>query len=236
MYNIAILDDEQKIIDLLIGYLTRFSEESGETFKITSYTDPLIFLGEFTRQKFDMIFLDIEMPTRNGMDTAKRIRESDDDVVIVFVTNMAQYAIQGYVVQAYRFLVKPVSYNDFSTLIAQISTKLGKNRNENAVMITSAGAIQKIFVKEIIFVEIFGHKATYHLTDRDINCWSTMKSIKADLEKYDFALCNSCYLVNLSYVTSINDFELTLLNGRKLSVSHSKKKEIMQKMAAYLGR
>lgn len=236
MFHIAILDDEQRVIDEMKDYLADYSVQTGESLGIAEYTDPLKFLDEFSRSRYDIIFLDIEMPDRNGMETARKIRELDEDVILVFVTNMAQYAIRGYEVDAYRFLVKPIGFHDFSTLMAQIVTKLRKMPKGETITITSAGSIEKLFVRDILYVDIYGHKATYHLGNREFATWESMKVIASKLEPYDFALCNSCFLVNLRYVKAIRDLDLTLVNGTVLAISHGKKREILQKLSDFLGR
>lgn len=236
MCNIAILDDEKQIIGELSGYFKTYSEQSGRKFGISTYTDSLKFLSSFSRGKYDAVFLDIEMPVLDGMKTAERIRALDEDVVIVFVTNMAQYAIQGYSVQAYRFLVKPIFYNDFSTVLAQIMTKLSKRVYDKYITVTSAGKQERLCIQDLYYVEIYGHKIKYHYSGGIIESWGTMKAVAAELEKFDFVRSNVCYLVNLKYVKMIDGYELVLTDGTKLAVSHSKKKEFMQKMAAFLGR
>ena len=116
MIRIAIVEDEPESREQLIRYLRRYEDENDVKFQVTEYKDGLDILDEYGGQ-FDLILLDIRMKFVDGMETARKIREKDRNVIIVFITNMAQYAIQGYDVEARGFILKPVRYSAFSQQI-----------------------------------------------------------------------------------------------------------------------
>ena len=95
MLHIAMVEDEERYINQMQDFIRRYGEESGEEIQFTIFRDGTEILRQY-RPIFDIIFLDIEMPGLDGMSTAEQIRKFDSDVVLVFVTNMAQYAIRGY--------------------------------------------------------------------------------------------------------------------------------------------
>ena len=95
MIKIAIVEDEAAVRDQLTDYVRRYTRQYGTEFEVTCFTDGDEILENY-RPAFDIIFLDVEMKRLNGMETAQRIRELDDDVLLIFITNMAQYAIKGY--------------------------------------------------------------------------------------------------------------------------------------------
>ena len=97
MIKIAIVEDAVR--DQLTDYVRRYTRQYGTEFEVTCFTDGDEILENY-RPAFDIIFLDVEMKRLNGMETAQRIRELDDDVLLIFITNMAQYAIKGYSVGA----------------------------------------------------------------------------------------------------------------------------------------
>ena len=112
MINVAIVDDDEKVADMLRSYLERFSKENDIEFQAESFGCAVDFLSAFT-DRYDIVFLDIELPDMNGIDAARKMREIDGTVALIFVTNMRQYAINGYEVNADDFIVKPVPYFDF---------------------------------------------------------------------------------------------------------------------------
>lgn len=99
MYRIAIVEDDQNAAEVLRSYLQRYEEENGEQFSVSSFANGLLFLKE-QESGFDIVFMDIEMPALDGMETAKLLRRVNDISCLIFVTNMASYAIKGYEVDA----------------------------------------------------------------------------------------------------------------------------------------
>ena len=102
MAQIAVVEDNDAMRAQLCGFIAQYAQESGHQLDVTAFSDGAQLVEPY-RPGFDIIFLDIEMPTLGGMPTAERIRRQDPDVVLVFVTNMAQYAIRGYEVDALDF-------------------------------------------------------------------------------------------------------------------------------------
>lgn len=112
MTRIAIVEDEAAVREQLAGYVQRYTRQYGTPFEVTEFADGMEILEDY-RSQFDIIFLDVEMKHLDGMETARRIRERDGGVLIVFITNMAQYAIRGYAVGALDYVLKPVPYLHF---------------------------------------------------------------------------------------------------------------------------
>ena len=113
MIRVAIVEDEAAVREQLAGYVQRCTRQYGTLFEVTMFTDGLEILEEY-RPVYDIIFLDVEMPQLDGMETARRIRAMDSEVQLIFITNMAQYAIKGYAVGALDYVLKPVPYFAFS--------------------------------------------------------------------------------------------------------------------------
>ena len=118
MPRIAVVDDQPDMRQQLCSMIDQYSRENNCMLEVTAFSDGAQIITNYCKG-FDIIFLDIEMPELGGMDAAERIRTVDPDVVLVFVTNMAQYAIRGYEVDALDFVLKPVNYYQFSTKLAR---------------------------------------------------------------------------------------------------------------------
>lgn len=109
MIRVAIVEDEEAVREQLLGYVQRYTRQYGTTFEVRTFSDGVEILEGY-RPVYDLILLDVEMKHLDGMETAQRIRALDSDVMIVFITNMAQYAIKGYAVGALDYVLKPVPY------------------------------------------------------------------------------------------------------------------------------
>ena len=99
MIRIAMVEDEAAVREQLMGYVQRYTRQYGTEFSVTEFADGVDILEDY-RPVYDIVFLDVEMKHLDGMETARRIRALDADVVLIFITNMAQYAIKGYAVGA----------------------------------------------------------------------------------------------------------------------------------------
>ena len=127
--RLALVDDDAEICSLLRAYVQRYNTEYGTSISTYDFTSGSDLLHHYERGVFDVIFLDIEMPGINGMETATQIRRIDDAVALVFVTHLAQFAVQGYEVQASDYIIKPLSYFDFAMKITRIlKTIEGENK------------------------------------------------------------------------------------------------------------
>ena len=129
MAQIAVVEDNDAMRAQLCGFIAQYAQESGHQLDVTAFSDGAQLVEPY-RPGFDIIFLDIEMPKLGGMPTAERIRRQDPDVVLVFVTNMAQYAIRGYEVDALDFVLKPVSYYQFSTKLERALQRIQRRRGQ----------------------------------------------------------------------------------------------------------
>ena len=113
MYRVAVVDNEKEQTDLFVRFIADFCKETGEQIETVAFSSGVDFISDY-QGDFDIVFMDIEMPELDGMETCKRLREADSAITIIFITNMAQFAIKGYEVNALDFVVKPVDYYCFS--------------------------------------------------------------------------------------------------------------------------
>lgn len=111
--RVAIIEDDEATRCQLVNYLQRYTRQYETEFQIQQFSDG-IQLAENYRPIYDILLMDIEMAQLNGMETARRIRKFDEEVLIVFITNTAQYAIKGYEVGALDYILKPIPYFSFS--------------------------------------------------------------------------------------------------------------------------
>lgn len=232
MINVAIVEDEKSESSLLAEYLTTYTKDHGVEFHTVIYENPITFLTGY-KSNFDLVLMDIEMPDINGMETARKMREIDKTVTLIFVTNMAQFAIKGYEVDAFDFMVKPVSYFDFALKLGRAIERI-RSRKEIKIPIAVEDSVKYVTPLELMYVEIIKHRLLYHTTEGVFETYGTMKKIEPTLLAADFAKCNNCYLVNLRYVTGIKGYAVTV-GGDELQISHPKRREFVKALNDYLG-
>ena len=234
MIKTAIVEDEKDAADTLNAYIGRWADENGETLGVKIYDNAVTFLTDY-RADADIVFLDIEMPMLDGMSAAEKLRETDPYVIIVFVTNMKQYAIRGYSVGALDFIVKPVSYAALSSLMTK-ARKLISSRGGSEITVGSGSAVRRVPLSRILYVEVSRHRLTYHTEDGDFETWGNLGDIEAELPADSFSRCNSCYLVSLGHVIAVEVDDVLLAGGVRLRISHLKKKNFLADLARYIGR
>lgn len=232
MIRIAIVEDEDFYVNQLTEYLRKYEKEAGEEFEITVYRDGDGITAKYKAQ-FDIILMDIQMKFVNGMSAAEEIRKVDSEVIIIFITNMTQYAIRGYEVDALDYILKPVSYFAFSQRIGKAVARL-KKRGGNYITVNVKGGILRLHTSDIYYVESEGHNLIYHTSSGNHVAAGTIKSVEEQLEKMDFSRGNKGYLINLEHVEGIRD-KCAVVKGELLLLSRSRMNIFMQDLTKYWG-
>ena len=232
MYRVAIVEDEEAAAKSLSLYLERFGQEVGEGFQIVSYPDPVALLDKYPG--FDLIFMDIRLPHMDGMKGAIKLRERDRCAKLIFVTSMAQYAARGYEVDAMDFMVKPVHYSDFCFKMKRVMNALHMDRSKD-LFITHSGGMVRLRSEELLYVEVRGHKLTWHLMDRVIESRGSMDTAREILSSLTFLRPHNSYLVNPRHIDWVQGYELSV-GGEVLSISHPRKKGFMEEMTSWYAR
>ena len=221
MIRVAILDDEESQIETIISHLERFQSETGEDFTPSVFKNAVSFLADY-KADFDLVFMDIRMPYITGIDAAKMLRERDQNVALIFVTSLAQYAVDSYKVEASDYLLKPISYIDFKLSLTRVLKKIAK---DDFLTISYKNSVNRLRISEIRYVETSeNHKIVYHTAHGDLTRFASIKKAEDELASKGFASCNQCYLVNLAYVASVEGFVCKLRDGTELQISQPKRK------------
>ena len=234
MYHIAIVEDEPEFSMQLQQYLKQYQRENNVECKISVFGDGAEILKDY-KAKYDAIFMDIEMPGVNGMDAAEKIREMDEEVVIMFITNMAQYALLGYSVGALDFVMKPVNYYTFAMKVRRVLKRIQKRESwQNTIVLNLPDGLKKIDTKQIYFVEIQNRLLHYHTTEGEYVLKGTMQGAEQMLETDTFVKCNHWYLVNLRHVKEVRK-NIAVVGQYELEISRRNKSAFMQALTEYLG-
>lgn len=232
MYHIAVVDDDREFSSKVQEYLDRYQQENGEKFEVEVFYDGAKIIENYTPQ-YDLILLDIEMPTVNGMDAAEKIRELDEHVVLMFITNMAQYAIRGYSVGALDFVMKPINYYTFSMKIKRALKRVQK-KEMPTILLTTPDGVKKLNVSQIYYVEIQGHMLHYHTDEGEFVVRGTLLSAEQMLPSGFFVKCNHWYLVNLQHVTEVRK-NTAIVGNFELEISRRNRAGFLKALAEHMG-
>ncbi len=230
--KVCIVEDNPDATEKLKLFLGEYGKKHNYEFSVTHYNDPLDFLEEF-RGNYEFIFMDIELPHLDGMETVRRLRAIDKRVIVIFVTNMAQYAVKGYEVDALDFIVKPVQYTGFCVKLDRAVERF-KSLRDKEIWVSERGNMRRLFLSQIKYVEVAHHSVIYHTTEGIYKTYDQLKSVIGQLGDSSFALCNRCYLVNLRFVTAIEEMSV-VVGGETLQISRNKKKDFLQSLNVFLG-
>lgn len=232
MFRIAVVEDNDSDFAMLKSFFSSYSKDSGEKaeFNVVRFKSALVFLDAYAAD-FDMVFMDIMLPDIDGLEASKRLRKMDEDVMLIFVTNMAQLAVNGYEVNAFDYIVKPVSRSNFFIKLKRALSSV-KVRGGVQIRLRIDGGFATISSNDVSFIETSGHNIVYHTKRGDYTVRGTLKSIEGGLPK-NFKRCNSCYLVNLKYVTQLKDV-FVYLGETKLQISQHKRTEFVHALNSFL--
>lgn len=232
MYRVAIVEDNIEDACHLEGLLTRYSQESGIPLHTTRFSRPSVFL-EQPCGTFDLVLMDIELPELNGIDTARKLRTFDPYVTLIFVTNMAQYALHGYEVAALDYVLKPVSYPAFSMKLKKAVKNIQKFQDTDISLVVSGGFV-RLNASQILYIEVEKHYLTYHTDTASYTVRESMKEAEAKLAPFHFLRCNNCYLVNLRRVTAVAG-NTVVVGETPLQISRPRRAEFLKGLTNYLG-
>ncbi len=179
----------------------------------------------------DLICLDIDMPQMSGIETARDIRRMDEDVIIVFITNLAQYALNAYEVNAIDYILKPLRYGDFKIKISKVSKYL-RQRESEVIEFEAEGKTYMAEISSIYYIEVLTHNTTLHMRGGDLTVRTSLSSIESRLPK-GFARSANAYLVNLKYVEKVT-FDTVTVKGTELPLTRTRKPAFMDALAEFI--
>ena len=231
--KVAIVEDEDAAAEKLQGGLERYARENGIAIEAVRFVDPTLLLEAY-RPVYDIILMDIVMPHVNGFAAAKKLRELDEEVLLIFVTNMQNYAVKGYEVSAFDFIVKPFTYGVLEAKLARACKRLRERQTGACISVTVERSVKVLPVLKVHYVEIRGHTLTYHTQEGCFTARDTLEHAEAMLGA-GFARCNNSFLVNLAHVDGFAGGEVTV-GGEVLPIARSSKAEFLQALAAWVGK
>lgn len=226
LIKIVICEDEKEQQELLKAYIDQIFEGLSVKYKLDVFSSGEELLENYKKDT-DVLLLDIQMGQINGMDTARNIRELDGKVEIIFITSLIEYALEGYEVRAYRYLIKPVKYENLKENIINCIKEVDiKNKY---IMVKEQGNQIKLNINEITYVEVQKETITIHTLNEVYKTNGTMINIEKEIDCNRFFRCHKSFLVNLEHIKSIKQYVARLENGEEIPVSRYRFKETKDK-------
>lgn len=216
MYRFAICDDEAADLFFVKSQIMEWAGKQHLEVDIREFPSAESFLFAYEEEKgFDMIFLDIEMDGMSGVELAKRIRDVDKSIQIVFITGYMEYISEGYDVEALHYLLKPVRKDKLEGVLCRALERIGMQ--EKALFLQSAGEMVRVPLYEIRFVEVQKNYVTIHGKE-DCSVKRTLREMQKELDGRFFQTHRS-YIVNLGFVKKITKNDVVLKDGTVIPLS-----------------
>lgn len=234
MINIAIVEDENNAVNQLRQYLKRYETDNSEQFQISVFKDGLDIVSDYTAD-YDIILLDIQMKHMNGMEAAEKIRELDEDVAFIFITSSVHFAVQGYLVDALGYIVKPVAYPVFAKTLDKAVKSIKQRQTDFYLNICVKNGQMRLNINDIYYIESQRHNIILHTVKGEFLTPGPLKDLEKALSEKGFSRCHNAFLINLKHAAGIQNSSLILSNGEELPISRTRKKTFMENLTGYMG-
>ena len=233
--NIAICDDERNFAKMLKDYISEYAALHNFTNHVELYFSPTQLL-QADLSKYDIVFLDIEMPGIDGIETARRLRQQYDELFLVFITGWIEYAPDGYRVNAFRYLLKKSLPEDLWLCLDEIQEKLFENTE--CISLRSKEREVEIPLKNIIYFEGTRQKNVLVYLKHEstpLECYGKISEMDELLREKGFLRIQKSFLVNMAYIEKIRNYKARLRNGTELKVSERQYQSVNQQYLIWRG-
>lgn len=232
MPRIAIVEDNDTDLACVQQLLERFAKEKDIPVESAVFRTGEQFLFSY-EPIYDIVLMDIEMPQMDGMTVARKLREQDPSVILIFTTNMAQYAIQGYQVRARSYLLKPLQYISFSMELTDALQAVMTTPADAFLLKNDTGSV-RLNPADIRYIESRKHDQFFHTRMGTYSMRGTLSELERRLAPFHFERSSVSFLVNLRYVTGV-EREAVLLDEERVPLSRQKRKAFLESLTYYIG-
>lgn len=238
MFRIAICDDEKQFINYLKELISDYMTQNGYTCRFDTFGSGEEFVSQgINILNYTIVFLDINMDRMNGVETAKKIREINKELFIVFVTAYVDYALEGYKLDVTRYLLKD---NHMKNAINECLDTIIEKINYVVVKKTFNfyEAEKKIVLERLLYIESRLHKLIFFVMEEELKTYTmyaTLNDIEIELKDYGFIRIHQSFLVNLKYIRNVLRYKAVLSNGTELSIPKARYRQVKDAFIAYQG-
>lgn len=234
MLRISVVDDDVGFQNIIKSFIDQYFNGEKSAFNIKCFCNGVDFLTEYKCDS-DLIIMDIQMPMMNGVEVAKKLRALDENVMLIFITETAKFAINGYSVAAFNYILKPLVYETFHYNLDRVIRliEVRKSRNKDVLVNNDEGKVVKVSIDDIIYIAKEKDVAIYYTKEGVFRKRIPLFKIAEALQNDPFAVANSGCMVNLNFVRNVSREEIQLTNGEVIILSRGKKKDFYEKFFDY---
>lgn len=234
--KIAICDDEKIYRDLMESYIEAWAKERGRTAALFPFSNGEELLKSREENSYDVVLLDIQMPGIDGMSIARRLREAGDETCLLFITGYEEYMTEGYEVEAFRYLLKPVKEEKLWEALDRFC--LRKRKTPECLVAETGEGRKRVAVKEITFIEAFAHNCELHTVKGGIEVKTGISELEKQAKEFGLPLfrCHRSYMVNIAQVTGIEKDAAVLADGGRIPVSRRMYHDLNQAFIRFFSR
>lgn len=237
--KLAVIEDEQVHRELLRGYLEAWSRDKKIAVQIVSFPSAESFLFAWEEERdFDVLFVDIQMQEMTGMEMAKKIRQEDGDISIVFTTGIPDYLKEGYEVEALHYLLKPISEEELFRCMDRV---MKKGVHKQFLLVQTKEEHIKLWTDQILYVEARGHGCVIEFITKEdgtqqVEALESISELEKQLSGEDFIKCHRSYLCRIGAIHRIDRAEIVLDSGSRIPVSRRLYGQVNQAFIRYFRR
>lgn len=235
--NIAIIDDEPMMIKATAHAISNYGQTHSCNINISTYSDGDSFLQDFSAGKFHILFMDIYMPGKTGVDVAKEIRDIDNDVMIIFLTSSTDHMPDAFSCHAFDYVIKPIKKEHIEKCLNDCLKLLSRmpSVNDRFIELVDNGNNIKVFLNNLAAVTVSGHTVfVYTIDGNEYQAKQSFSSLTSDFaEDVNFLLVNRGVLINMDHITEFKDGMCCLSDGTSYAVKVREKTAIEQKWHDY---
>ena len=234
MIHITMCDDDPEIIATAKSYASRYEKEQNRTPEWVFLSSPKDMIPEQLARE-DILILDIQMGSLNGIDLAREIRKYNENNIIIFSTNYLEYALQGYEVAAFRYLKKPIGYEHFAKVLTEAIEQHLKSA-QASIVLRCGYQTEQLRIADIMYCETETGHVKVTLQDGSAVFANTgISSLQDELEDHAFFRCHKGCMVNLKYVRQPQKTDVLMKDGKRIPVSRHRMKDFILALMKYWG-
>ena len=232
MLHLAVCDDRTEDRERLCRLLEEYGQHNNLELSVDQWSTGEDFLHAFVPGRYQLLFLDIYMKQINGVETARTLREKDENCAIVFVTTSPEHAVDGFNVNALHYLLKPITAAQLDTVFQRL-TRLQK-KEPAYITVRSQRLEVRCNVDEIVFAEIYDKLCLIHTKTKTIQTYTPLDEIERQIPGGLFLRCHRSYLVNMSYITRMEDTQFTVHDQHLIPIRKNDRQTLKQRYLDYL--
>jgi len=235
LYKVAVCDDNDQELNNLYHMISSILDEKAAVYEISRFMSGEVAANAIINQNrnYDILFLDILMDELNGIMTARKIREEDEDISIVFITGSPNFVFEGYDVQALNYILKPVDKKKLSEILIY---DCSKRNQKNYMDVKLKNSVVRILFDETIYLESKGRRVRIITTDKEYETYGTLTQFNEILPSEQFISCHKSFVVNLNYVSQISRTYFTTACNKIIPISKARYPDSKKAFINFIGK